>query len=101
MVAENDKINKHDLFELNQICQWYSVSIYNHMHIRLAQASSYILDQLRIKTVKKALCNVPKNGYRFKLNKAELNIIYYLRNDCLITITAEQENSLVKFLKQQ
>lgn len=71
------------------------------MHLRLAEVSNYILDQLRTKIVRKALCKVPKNGYRFKLNEAELKLIYHLRNDCLVEISSEQEISLVKFLKQQ
>lgn len=100
MVAEQDKINQYDLFVFSQICQWYTIHTYPLMAERLANAANFILEQLRIKLARKSLSKLPKNGYRFKLNVAEINLIYHLRNDCLVEITAQQEVSLVKFLKQ-
>jgi hypothetical protein len=98
MVAKDKKIYKDDLFVFAQVCQWYSMHTYDFMHQRLAKSSNYILEQIRVKLARKALTNLPKNGYRFKLNEAEINLIYFLRNDCLVEITAYHENSLVKFI---
>ena len=100
MVAEQDKIQFTDLFRFSQICYVYGIEVFNHMPEKLARLAHYTLMQIKTRLARKALSEMPKNGYRFKLNQGESSLIYHLRNDCLIEITVEQEISLVKFLKQ-